>query len=636
VKLDALGNPYMTGGTESPNFPTTPGTVSPAYNGAIDGYITRFNPAGTAITASTYIGTAAYDQSFFLEIDAAQDIYIVGQTLGAFPVSPGVYSNANGNQFIAKYNPTLTTTIFSTVFGNGANIIDISPTAFLIDRCGFIYVAGWGGNDNLNFFAPMNGYTTGLPTTPGAFQTTTDGSDFYIFILTPNAAALEYATFYGGPVSAEHVDGGTSRFDRQLRIYEAVCAGCGSNSDLPTTAGAVSQTNNSTNCNLGVFKFAFDPQDVLAAYIATTFDSCAPFPVSFTNNSQGGVQYIWNFGDGSPSQVSTNAFHIYAVPGTYTVTLIAVDSNSCNISDTATQTVTVFSNPVAVAGGSDTICSGQSVQLISGGGDLYDWSPGATLSDSTIANPMANPPANTTYTVIVIDTNGCRDTATVDVFITHYFADAGPPANFCEGTGGAQLQAGAITGGTGPFYYTWTCDSNLTFCGLDSTFDDDPRANPSQTAWYYLQVSDSRGCLSEFDSTLVTVLPIPIADAGPDQYICQPPAPGAILQGSFSNAPGPYIFFWSPGLGLNDSTILNPNARPDTTTVYTLIGISSNGCSSAPSTLDTLSTVVVHVLPRPIADAGPDRNTWAMALAHSTIINGRLLQASAIAPFPIP
>jgi hypothetical protein len=272
-----------------------------------------------------------------------------------------------------------------------------------------------------------------------------------------------------------------------------------------------------------------------------------------------------------------------------------------------------------VAGGSDTICSGNEAQLFTSGGVIYDWSPGSTLDDSTIAAPLAGPPVNTTYTVIVIDSNGCRDTASVDVFVTHYFADAGPPASFCEGTGGAQLQAGTITGGTGPFYYTWFCDSLVTFCGLDSTFDDDPIANPSQSCMYYLQVSDSRGCVSEIDSAFVEILPVPIANAGPDQFICQPPAPGALLQGSFSNAPGPYTFYWMPGTGLNDSTILNPHARPDTTTIYTLVGISSNGCHSNPTTTDTLSTVTVHVQPRPIADAGPDIHT---CLGDTTTIQG--------------
>ncbi len=618
IKVDPAFNAFVTGGTESANFPTTPGVISTVYGGAIDGYITRFNPAGTVITASTFIGTTGYDQCYFLELDFAQNVYVVGQTLGNFPVSPGVYNNPGATQFIGKYDATLTSTAYTTVFGSGQPFTDISPTAFLVDRCGFLYVSGWGGNVNNVVGNP--GDVGSMPVTVGAFdETTLDSSDFYIIILTPDALGLEYGTYYGGDFSGEHVDGGTSRFDPDLRVYQAVCAGCGGNDDFPTSVGAVSQTNNSSNCNLGVFKFAFDPQDIQAAFASQTFDSCAPFPVSFTNNSTGGVTFTWNFGDGSPLVNTFSANHTYTLPGTYTVTLTIVDSNSCNIVDTVQHIVNVFANPVVVAGGSDTICSGNAAQLFTGGGVTYDWSPGATLDDSTIAAPLASPGTNTTYTVIVIDIHGCRDTASVDVYVTHYFADAGPPANFCEGTGGTQLQAGAITGGTGPFYYTWFCDSMLTFCGLDSTFDDDPRANPSQTTMYYLQVSDSRGCLAELDSTLVTILPVPIADAGPDQFICQPPSPGAILQGSFSNAPGPYVFYWMPGLGLNDSTILNPHARPDTTTIYTLVGISSNGCTSAPTTLDTLSTVTVHVQPRPIADAGPDVHT---CLGDTNMIQG--------------
>ncbi|MEM7036376.1 MAG: PKD domain-containing protein, partial [Bacteroidota bacterium] len=616
VKVSATNEPYVTGGTESADFPTTPGVVQTALAGGIDGFITRLNPTATGITASTFLGTSAYDQCYFLELDAAQNAYVIGQTRGNWPVTPGVYSNPNGNQFIARYDANLQNTGFSTVFGAGQNAVDISPTAFLVDRCGFIYVSGWGGSTN------YEGDVGSLPVTSDAFQDSTanDSSDMYLLVLEPDAVGLEYASYYGGPTSAEHVDGGTSRFDKNLIVYQAVCAGClFANNDFPTTPGVVSQTNNSNNCNLGVFKFAFEPQDVIAAYIATTFDSCAPFPVSFTNNSQGGVAYIWDYGDGSPLDTTFNAFHLYQVPGTYTVTLVAVDSNSCNFSDTSVQTVTVFANPIALAGGADTTCAGGAVQLTSGGGQFYDWSPGIWLSDSTIANPIANPQTDIVYEVIVRDTNGCTDTATVAIEVSEFEADAGPPTSFCEGTGGAQLMAGAINGGTSPYYYTWWCDSTNTFCGLDSMFDNDPIANPTQTTWYYLQVQDSRGCLSNIDSVLVEVLPVPIADAGADVGICQPPAPGVVLNGSFTNAPGPFTYYWIPGTGLNDSTLLNPYARPDTTTIYTLVGLSANGCSSNPTTTDTLSTVTVTVHPMPIAEAGPDLHVCA---TDSQIIQG--------------
>jgi gliding motility-associated-like protein len=599
VKVAGNGEAYIAGGTASPNFPVTAGTVGAAYTGGIDGFITRLNAAGSALVASTYIGTAAYDQCYFLELSAIGDVYVVGQTEGPFPVTPGVYSNPGSGQFIAKLNPGLTNYGFSTVFGTGSGSIDISPTAFLVDICGFIYVSGWGGSVN------YGGTTTGLPITPNAFQSVTDGSDIYLIVLQPDAVALEYATFYGGNLSDEHVDGGTSRFDKNLIVYQAVCAGCGGNDDFPSTPGAVSPTNNSTNCNLGVFKFALDAQFVEASYSAIALDSCAPFPVTFTNASTGAAGYLWDFGDGSPTSTLANPTHIFALPGTYTVTLVAIDSNTCNVADTAIATVTVYANPIILINQSDTACAGDAVQLHASGGQFYAWSPAASLSNPSIASPVANPTVNTTYTVIVTDTNGCVDTASVDIFVTFFNADAGPPTSFCEGTGGAQLQAGAISGGLSPYYYIWTCDTTATYCGIDSIFDDDPVANPTQTTTYYLQVQDSRGCLSEIDSTVVEVLPNPIADAGPDQFICQAPAPGALLQGTIYGAPGPYTFYWMQSTGLNDSTLLNPFARPDTTTIYTLVAVSSNGCTSNPTTVDTTSTVTVHVQPRPIADAGP-------------------------------
>lgn len=613
VKVDPSLNVFVAGGTESPDFPTTSGSINPTSQGGIDGFVARIDPGGAALAAATYLGTSQYDQCYFLEIDNNNDIYVVGQTTGAYPVSLGVYSNPGGKQFITKMDDNLSSVTFSTVFGSGGTSIDISPTAFLVDRCGFIYVSGWGGSVN------FSGTTNGLPLTADAFQSTTDGSDIYLIVLGPDAANLEYATYFGGPLSTEHVDGGTSRFNPDLEVYHAVCAGCGGNSDFPTTAGVVSSTNNSPNCNLGVFKFGLDPQDVVAAYAAQALDSCAPYPVDFSNASQGGAFYVWDYGDGSPRDTIFEDQHTYINPGTYTVTLIAVDSNSCNISDTATATITVYPNPFVTTDGADTLCAGSSIQLQATGGQFYDWSPPLYLNNPNISNPISNPLADITYQVIVSDTNGCVDTAYVDVGVTEFSADAGPPVSFCEGQGGAQLQAGAISGGVPPYYYVWWCDSTNTFCGLDSMFDDDPIALPTQTTTYYLQVQDANGCLSAIDSTVVEVLPVPIADAGPDQFICQPPAPGALLNGSFSNAPGPYSYYWTPSAGLNDPNILTPYARPDTTTIYTLVGVSANGCSSVPTTLDTLSTVTVTVHPQPIADAGPDLD---ICLNDTTQIQG--------------
>ena len=99
--------------------------------------------------------------------------------------------------------------------------------------------------------------------TPDAVQKITDGQDFYVMVLTDSASSLYYASFFGELNSDtcyfgghDHVDGGTSRFDKRGNIYESACASCGACEGFPTypNPGAWSNTNNSANCNNAVFK----------------------------------------------------------------------------------------------------------------------------------------------------------------------------------------------------------------------------------------------------------------------------------------------------------------------------------------------------------------------------------------------
>src|SRR5262249_4318269 len=132
----------------------------------------------------------------------------------------------------------------STVFGSGSSDINLSPSAFLVDLCGRVYVSGWGGDAN-NWYNNGSGNTVGMPLTSDAYQKTTNGSNFYLIILAKDMKTLVYATYFGGlnSQSEEHVDGGTSRFDRNGIVYQSVCGGCGGFSDFPTTVGAWSRKN---------------------------------------------------------------------------------------------------------------------------------------------------------------------------------------------------------------------------------------------------------------------------------------------------------------------------------------------------------------------------------------------------------
>lgn len=333
---------YITGGTSSTDFhaSTTVGAYQPNSGGGIDGFIVRIQNSGSyPILRSTYIGTSAYDQIYGVQLDNNNKVYIMGQSRGAFPVfPPGVYNNPGSSQFVMKLDSALSTAIFSTVYGSGpvANV-NISPVAFLVDTCENIYISGWGG---LTVAGPPTS-VVGMPITPAtALQATTDGSDFYFIVLKKDLQGLLYGSYFGASVQ-EHVDGGTSRFDPNGIVYQAMCASCGNANTFPATPGAYASSDNGANCNVGVVKIAFNLGSVSTdaqAQPATT--GCAPFTVNFLDNSSNATSWAWDFGDGSTSNAQTPT-HTFTTPGVYNVRLIGTNPDACRVADTSWVTITV-------------------------------------------------------------------------------------------------------------------------------------------------------------------------------------------------------------------------------------------------------------------------------------------------------
>ncbi len=335
LKLDPFNNLYVSGGTTSTDFPSTPSSAFPFYMGGdADGFLCFIENGGLTMPAATFIGTVDFDQNYFIEIDEFGEVYVVGNTEGLFPVSPGTYSNPNSGQYLARFLPDLSQMTRSTVFGKGDGQPDISPTALLVDRCNNVYVSGWGGATN--FFSQIPDFNiTGMPVTADAFQPQTDGSDFYFIVLGTDMDSLLYATYFGGDIAEEHVDGGTSRFDKRGAIYQAACAGCRGNSDFPITPGAWSATNNSANCNMAVLKFDLElASSVALAAITGNATGCVPLEVDFENQGSKGAQYFWDFGDGDTSSAE-NPSHVYNTADTFIVTFIVKDATKvCRIPDT--------------------------------------------------------------------------------------------------------------------------------------------------------------------------------------------------------------------------------------------------------------------------------------------------------------
>ena len=423
LKLNSSNEIYVTGGTFGQNFPIVGSTFNTTYQGGVsDGYVAHLSNDGTTILASSFIGTSLYDQSYFVEVDDDDDVYLYGQSVGTYPIGGGVYFNLNGRQFIQKLTPDLTASIYSTVFGSGSPSVNISPTAFLVDICERVFISGWGGGTN-NGWNPATGNTSGLPTTLDGEQLTTDGSDFYFMVLEADAGALLYGSFFGGNGIQEHVDGGTSRFNKDGIIHQAACAGCGGSNLFPTQPGVVSQINGNS-CNLGVVKLDLEITAVSVDISGGGNETgCAPLEVDFVADLINASNFIWYFGDGDTSTVE-NPMHVYDTPGVYEVLLIGTDTSFCTgeaFTDTALTTVIVTELTEGANAGADQLCLGDSAQLGAAvvSGFTYSWDPPSGLDDPTIPQPIATPTGLTEYVLTITTPEGCedRDTTLVSVGI---------------------------------------------------------------------------------------------------------------------------------------------------------------------------------------------------------------------------
>jgi hypothetical protein len=115
--------------------------------GGTDGFVYYYVAEnGQTILSSTYQGFANYDQIYFVEVNKKEEVMVLGQAENSQSnfIQNAAYNKPNGGQFITKFNKDLSAWIWSTSFGRGLGVTDISPTAFLADVCNSIYVSGWG------------------------------------------------------------------------------------------------------------------------------------------------------------------------------------------------------------------------------------------------------------------------------------------------------------------------------------------------------------------------------------------------------------------------------------------------------------------------------------------------------------
>jgi hypothetical protein len=187
IAVDAGGNVYVAGYTIASNFATTAGAFQIVIGGSVDLFVTKFNPAGSALIYSTFLGGAGSDLPYSIAVDSSGNAYVSGYTGSSnFPATGGAYQVSLGGSidaFVTKLNSTGTALVYSTYVGGTTAE---RGYAIAIDSGGNAYLTG--PTDSTNF-----------PTTAGAYQTTYGGSaDAFVTKLNPAGSALVYSTYLGG------------------------------------------------------------------------------------------------------------------------------------------------------------------------------------------------------------------------------------------------------------------------------------------------------------------------------------------------------------------------------------------------------------------------------------------------------
>lgn len=403
LAVDASGHAYVSGYTQSSNYPTTAGAFDTSFNGNFDAFLARINPAGSALVYSTFLGGAVDEYAPCVAVDAGGHATVAGYTASpGFPTTPAALDtsfNGNYDVFVTRLDPTGSFLVYSTFLGALGGDFGLALT---LDAAGFAYVSGFTQSPS-------------FPATAGAFDTSYNGgsTDAFLAKIDPAGSALSYSTFLGGaaddygnglavtasgdvywagysgsstfPVTPDALDAtwngsndavllkinaagsallystfiGSSLDDAAHAIAidafgTAYLTGDTRSPGWPTTPGAFDTSPNG-NYDGFVIKVSFNvaPVVALAAAATVVVNQTYTGTITFDDPTSSGWNVSVDFGDLSPTLdvngvSSPFAFsHVYASPGTFTVVATVTDNQGAP--GGAGAAVTVVTPAVAVA-----------------------------------------------------------------------------------------------------------------------------------------------------------------------------------------------------------------------------------------------------------------------------------------------
>jgi len=185
IAVDGLGQAYITGDTESPDFPTTSGAFQTTHGGKTDVFVTKLNASGTGLVYSTYLGGSDRDEGSGIAVDGSGQAYITGWTnSNDFPTTSGAFQTRYGggfrDVFVTKLNASGTALVYSTYLG-GSDWDE--GLGIAVDGLGQAYITG----ETMSPYPPDHPPDIpDYPTTSGAFQTTHGGGlDVFVTKINP-------------------------------------------------------------------------------------------------------------------------------------------------------------------------------------------------------------------------------------------------------------------------------------------------------------------------------------------------------------------------------------------------------------------------------------------------------------------
>jgi hypothetical protein len=230
IVLDDLGNAYLSGRTESPDFPVTAAAFDTSFNGWMDAYAVKLNSAGSNLDYATFLGGTEQDDGYNITIDGAGKAHVIGGTKSSdFPVTAGAFDethNGGEDAFLVQLSASGSDLDYGSFMGGGSEDqgYDID-----LDASGKAYLIG-------------HTYSTDFPVTTDAYDTTHNGSrDVFVVRHDLSSSTLDYSTFLGG--SSYEFGYGIVQ-DGSGNVY---LSGTTNSSNFPTTVGALDDTLNSTD-----------------------------------------------------------------------------------------------------------------------------------------------------------------------------------------------------------------------------------------------------------------------------------------------------------------------------------------------------------------------------------------------------